>query len=754
MAVILRQAALELKSLLLLRWTLLLPFGAGIWMLLHTYSPNPLSSQDVNLYASSTHAMLLTLTTAIPLLLGVLLVRRDLLHPSGEWLFRLPLSAWGWICAKWIGGFLYMSLYVAAINAAYAASGLRHGLPLGSMASEMGRFALLYVQSYGISLALGLFLGCLLPLRFSLPAAFCAWVFGSLFLQAYVVKVYHWVWLKAFYLQPLLDSDLAGHEVWSSVLAGPELRRLAPFMAFSALVLLTAASALLGRAKPPLRPRKPWLVSIAMLLAAGAAFIPYASLVSDRTEHMESLAAAAPALGQVKDQNAYRFKLDRMKLHVVRRAGGSVEADAEFSVPTPQGRLAAADGRSRLQYKHPGEMTLLLYPSMSVRSVRINGNPVSWERTGDQLRIRESLLDPALPVQSVEVGYEGDWNEWLIGSTGSESFLAFSRGDGLYLPASIGWYPLPGGDSLLAKDADGALMDRPGSSLAEPIAYELTMEGFRNSLFATIPTAGVSGSGSKLEFQGSARDGITVIGGRFSVVQDPEAELSIITTPGNIREAEKFLDRFRQRREGLSETAGSLMPLRQVFFFPMDLIGSPAESAIKTRSWYAENDTFFIPETEHRNLDSYAEDAMSSLLLFGDTGRGAEPVRDRRGSVPQEKESMALEIRSAYAYMYNRERGSAPAYRLEAAGTPYWEAIRKLIDAAYERGHASLIREALSRLRERGLALPEPARTPAGERSAASHTPRITLKEFMQEWNRLMPEDHLPTITDHAGKEE
>ena len=142
------------------------------------------------------------------------------------------------------------------------------------MLSEIWRFFLLYEQSYGISLALGLFLGTLLPLRFSLPAAFCAWVFGSLFLQAYVVRVYKWVWLKAFYLQPLLDSDLASHEVWTPVLAGPEFKRLAPFVACFALFLLCAAGALLGKVKPSLNPKKLWLLSSALLLAAGGALRP------------------------------------------------------------------------------------------------------------------------------------------------------------------------------------------------------------------------------------------------------------------------------------------------------------------------------------------------------------------------------------------------------------------------------------------------------------------------------------------------
>ena len=229
-----------------------------------------------------------------------------------------------------------------------------------------------------------------------------------------------------------------------------------------------------------------------------------------------------------------------------------------------------------------------------------------------------------------------------------------------------------------------------------------------------------------------------------------ESPISIVTAPGSILEARRFLERFSERQallEGAVERQ-SLHPVRQIFYFPMNLVGPPFSTGERTRPWYAENDTFFIPETEHRNLDSYAEDALSSLLLFGDTGRGAESARRSRDQDGQEKESIALELRTAYAYLYNRENSASPEYRLEAEGSPQWEHIRGLLDAAYARGDVRKVREVLGIFRQQGLTLPEPPRTAAGERSGAASEPIVTMKQFMQEWHRLMPMDALP---DEAG---
>ena len=65
------QTIMELRLLLKLQWPLLLPFGAGLWMLINTHDPVATASQDVNVYANSEHSTILLLTTIVPILLGV-----------------------------------------------------------------------------------------------------------------------------------------------------------------------------------------------------------------------------------------------------------------------------------------------------------------------------------------------------------------------------------------------------------------------------------------------------------------------------------------------------------------------------------------------------------------------------------------------------------------------------------------------------------------------------------------------------------
>ncbi|MCM3749910.1 hypothetical protein M3223_21480 [Paenibacillus pasadenensis] len=748
MRVMLRQAGMELRSLMLLRWTLLLPGAAAVWMLLHTWRLRPESSQDVNLYAAETHIMLLMLTTAIPLLLGVLLMRRDLLHPSAEWLFRLPVSAGGWMAAKWLAGFAYMTLYTAAVSAAYAASALRHGLPLSSIWSQIGTYALLYEQSFALSLALGLFLGVLLPLRFSLPAAFCAWVFGSLFLQAYIRPAYEWNWLKAFYLQPLFDNSLFGNELWSFELAKDELFRGFAFGLVFALFLLIAGSALLGRSKPPLVRSRPWLLALAAFVAAAAAFLPFAALQIQRSEHQQLLEASAAPYKQLQDPALFRFRLERLELEARMLPKSRLEAEARLDIPTVQGKLLSAQNDQPLKYAKEGTVSLLLYPSLEVQSVEINGVPVHWEREADSIRFAEQLFDPRLHLQRVTISYSGVLNEWQSGPGGSESYLAFIRNSAVYLPASLGWYPLPGGDTLLALDEKDRLLDRPAASLTPETDYEVVLSGFDTKLFGTLP-AGEAQAG-RLKFQGVSADGLTLIGGRFEQVRLAGEPVEIITTAGNVDEAYSFLERFHERRKGLEAVTGTpLDTVNQIFFFPMHLIGTNTDSA--TRSWHAENNTLFIPQTERRNLDGYAEDALSTLLLFGDTGRGAGNARKGALANNSGQASIAVEIRSAYAYLYNKTSGKDTPFRLESKESAAWIQMRSLIDAAYENGYADNLYRLLEQFRQSGLTLPEPPRNEAGERLSASSVPIVTFEQFMLLWSKFMPETSLMPTTQPKG---
>ncbi|GIQ67097.1 hypothetical protein PACILC2_56650 [Paenibacillus cisolokensis] len=194
------QLALELRLLLKYRWPLLLPPAAGLYMAIRLLGGNVYDMADDNLLAFESHAVLMTVTLAVPVLLGVMLIRRDTLHPSYEWSLSLPVSNWTIIGTKWLAGFLYMSLFTLAISAAYAICALKHGMPLSSIAGVLTLTGFMYETYYGISLALGLLLGALMPARFSLPIAFCGWVFGAIFLQLFVAQSLHFYPVRAFFL--------------------------------------------------------------------------------------------------------------------------------------------------------------------------------------------------------------------------------------------------------------------------------------------------------------------------------------------------------------------------------------------------------------------------------------------------------------------------------------------------------------------------------------------------------------------------
>ncbi|AJY73678.1 hypothetical protein [Paenibacillus beijingensis] len=745
----LHQTSMELLLLLKLRWPLLLPAAAGVWMLIHTQSPTATASQDVNLYAFSEHSNILVISTVVPVLLGVLMLRRDLLHPSYEWMLRLPVSGAGWIAAKWTAGFLYMSLFTLAVHLGYAVSALRMHLPLSSLLHEAVRFSLIYEQSYGISLALGMFLGVLLPLRFALPVAFCGWMFGSIFLQLYVVRTFRLTELKAFYLHPLIDSQLLENEIWSPVLTLPDQADIALFNAAFGLFLLCASWALLGKYRPSLHRGRTSVIALAALALSGAAFIPYANLVQSRTNHQLELAAVSPGEEELEPNHSYSFRLYSIRIEAARLPDNSLQARAVLTVPTESGQLLPADpGRTHVRAHVDGYATFLLYPTLTVDSLQVNGMEAQWQRDGDKLSIPLQQLDAGSDKQTVIVTYHGPIDEWTRGYN-NESYLTFIRQGGAYLPANIGWYPLPGGDSLLYKPGGEAsiVSERQDMNRFTSADFDVTLTGFQSKMFATLPSA-ADDKPVKRHFSAAGVSGVSLYGGAFERVTVPGEPVSIVTTPGNREESRRFLERLHERRQYFEGMTGErLSSLRQIIYFPMNLVESPGIN----RQQYTIGDTFIVPESQHGNLDFYLLDTVTNMLLFGDAGKAINaPAPAQHAPDP----SLVSEIRWAFGFMYNEYLQSSAIDNVPVLSDPslndnadsYREAIRQMIDAAVMRGDGPKVWKVLNRFRTQGLRLPVPINAAGMRETPAYDFPVITPEEWLREWHRYMPEDGMPRI--------
>ncbi|MFD2384465.1 hypothetical protein ACFSWD_25660 [Paenibacillus xanthanilyticus] len=736
------QTGFELKLIARLRWTLLLPPAAGLWMLFQCADIGLPASMDVNLYAADAHATLMTFLTALPMFLGVLLIRRDALNPSYEWSLTLPVTNRVMIAAKWIAGMLYSSAFTVCILAVYVGVAVHHKLSWRSIWSEIAHYAPLYETSFAAGVAVGIVVGALFPLRFALPVAFCGWIFGSIFVPIYLIEVFNWHPMRLFSLNHLIgDLGASASEAWAYRLSGLEYPLTYAFAGTVTVLLLAAACSLLARTRPVVRPVAPIALMGAALIAASAVYVPYAEVWQQRYAQWRQLMPSVPDAdaAQIRPHEPYAFEVASLDVRLSRGEDDSLTARAEIVLPTRAGQLLPAhEGVDTVTDRTEGRVTFLLYPKFNVRGLTVDGETVPWTQEQDRISFDQDALDPAASSHKVvwEYAAASPLNEWAQDGSG-QYHLLFAHGGSSFLPAYLGWYPIPGGDSLMYRLGDQIV---PRADVTDGLRadFRLRLEGFAGRLVSTLPPADDDRPDAR-SFAGTDAALPTIAGGSFTTVKVADEPAFMLTTPGNVEEARIFLENLRERRAFYEQWTGMrLERIRQIVYFPF--IGTFDRSYGLT-SVFPIGDTLFIGELRHSNLDAYRMEQTLSFLLFGDTVYSSSPVNeweDQNRSMLSTY-SIVQEIRRMIAlYIPMKERVIAQeedVYML----SPIGEKMKQMIDTAYEEGKADVAKRVLRRFWNEGLTIEDHtsarfASPLAIEAAEPYRYPRITWEQWLQAW--------------------
>jgi len=719
---------LECRLLVRLRWPLLLPLGAGGWILLALFAP--VGAQPApNYYALAAvqHAIVQSLSTLVPALLGVLLMRRDLMSGQFDWSFNTPLPNMGLVAAKFAAGFAYMSLFVLCVAAGDAAAALRFGIDPASILRELCWLALHYGVSYAVTLALGMLLGAWMPVRFALPIAFLGWVFGAFFLQVFALAGTRWYMLKAFMLVHLLTNGPAfGNDAWTPTLYWEEYGKLSLFVAAFGIFMLAAAAAAVSRIRPAARDRRPLAGAALALLAAAIAAIPYGLMWSDRYEQMDAIRGASPSYRELKPHDSFVFRMDRMTIKAQRLHDDTLQAEATAAIPLRDGKpIPAAPGVKKVAQPEPGRLSFLLHPAMRIASVRWNGAAADWSRKGDRVSIAIPDNESADSV-SIEFRYEGRIDDWAR-SNNSEGYWAFIRNGSVYLPASVGWYPLPGGDSLFFKgfsvrEAPGDYVNRMDVALHSRSDFDVTLIGFETPLFATLPEAPAeTGASSERHFAGRGAHGLDVIGGRFIQVAKQGEPSVVVTTEGSRRRASLLLKQMESLKSYYDSWLSDSVQLPRQIWMNGIFDVTPGTAQGSSTVW---NDTIVLSEN---GRDSYTDDLQlaANIMLFGDLDRSADSWSPDASAEP----SILFELRNAIRIVHDIERPSDAPIAVNA-GSRQWLTIKAKIDEEAASGRLDQVKRVLSRLWTQSGGLKSPAGQPLA--------PALTMQDWNTAWNEEM----------------
>ncbi|GAA0137374.1 hypothetical protein YSY43_42150 [Paenibacillus sp. YSY-4.3] len=724
-----RQFALEWNHIFRNPWLVGLPALYGVLFTWFLSAVSPLNNLFIEAYGF--HALVHTLTLGIVMLLGILAIRRDIRRPAYEWNAGLPLSYGMRITAKFAAAMAYLTLFSLLAAGLFVAFSYGRGIESAVNISHGVYFFLSYEISYVVTLALAMLLAVCLPNRVVYLISFCAWMFGTFFMQLFIVERYNLYILRIFHLSELFVDGTRGYELWGYGTDIDELIRSGLFVLAFAALLLTAAVTILNLLRPTKHGARMWFTAGLSVLLACAAFAPYGLLWQDRYSSYNDKVNDDTILEIAnlwdEDEETEMFEVANYDLVLERAENDVIFGTARLEIP----------GSALLSQSKEG-VTLTLNRLFSVSEVKVNDDPVSFIRLGDLLSLPWSDAPEQRESVSLEIRYSGKVAE----DNGKGLFQAVVQRDNVLLPRDFVWYPFPGTRHVYVKENWSNTLQL-GSVFKEmpfPAAeYRLTVKGFDSKLYTSLPELEPQansdkpyGADFKMQvFQGLGKDGISIFGGPFVEVSVPTLPSRIITTQNSRALAEHVLQEWSGYYRYFASWVTDFTPkIHQAGYFV-------TKQMLNERN---ENGMYSI-------FASYSEDNGFAGLLMTEMLLGT-----RKGSfqIENTREDIRLPLRSLMWYVYYREaeglshkdieNGMADFRMLGALfhsdtnkdpdnlGGRMAEEVGKAIDA----GKISQVKEILNYFYTQGMEIP--LEDPDGPVQASP----VPYESWEREWGRVM----------------
>lgn len=724
----LQQLLLELRLLRSQWYFLLLPIPYGVWLAIKLSSLAPPASENLFTYLFQFHSMQFVLTLGVAMVLGITLARRDVHRTAYVWLESLPVSFFTQVTAKYIAGLSCLSLFTLVMSLVVLLFGRAREIPFSVLADHVMFFIVQAEISYAVTLALAMALGTFISNRISYLIGFCAWMFGTFFLDMVVISSYQWFPLLTFHLSQFTLDSMLESELWGYPLFKDELATSRLFVLCFTLLLLIAVIAYLNRLRPSSRRRFWMITALSAAVLTSASYLPNGLLWKERYAGYMAVLHTSPSLEELENNEANEpllFSVQSYQMDVSRQSNENVQIHARLELPFNE----------YMEARQP--LSFTLNAQFQLRQAIVNGNPVDISRDGEFLTLDADVWNPDLAIQTVELNYEGQVFEWMVFDN-YPAVLSFVDDNQVYLPAHAAWYPVPGKQHRFASFNSRHLLslgDKIG--LLDSTAFDVTVSGFSSRLYATLPEneASLSPSG-KQQFRGEVKDGLTLAGGNFIEVSAPGEPVTIVTTPSNKREAERFIDKLNSHLDYYRSWLDN--PLTQIdyIFYYQQFTHGPH----RYRNFAGiTGNTLYFAESISGNLDNYRLGNAVNSILFYDTVYHyySEP----------DNPNLAGIIRSAFPYLYLRdEKGlsdneiSQGAYAniyplLHPNKSENGGKIYSMIDEAIEQGKTDKVKQVLNEFHRRGLTMKG---TDYSMEISTGEELLITFEDWLKVWDQVM----------------
>ncbi|MFL0556433.1 hypothetical protein [Paenibacillus barengoltzii] len=711
----------ELRLLFGNRWLLgiLVIFGGLLFLNLRNL-PNQDSLFFPRSYTSLT--LLHTMSLGLTMLLGVLMIRRDIRRTSFEWNAALPVSYVSRISAKYVAGVLYFTVFTLLAGAMFAWVSSQTGVASSITWYYTSYYMLSFEVSYLVTLALAMLLAICIANRAVYLIAFCAWMFGTFFLDIFLLERNRWYVLRTFHLNQLFVTGDPDAETWGIRLIADDLAISRWFVLAFTLLLLTAGVFLLNRLRPTAYQRRNWVAGgLALVLAAGT-FFPYLSVWSERNRDFYAKLndPAVLSTGDVQRLKVETIRIDKYDIDLER------EPDDRLSIKTvmdiPAGELA---GRS--------ELVFTLNRTFHVDHVTVKGEAVPFSHEGEKLTLKLSAPLSATDAVQVEMAYSGKVMDYVAENYTEGAYLAFVKGENVRLPGYIAWYPLPGDYPVYVKNTSQKAINIAsdfGGWLLPSADFRITATGFETKLYGNLEQVEQTAEGQV--FEGNSSAFVKLYGGEFEEVANPKLPVRLVTTPYNVGRAQKLLETWANEYAYFKSWVEPWEPkLDQLLMLPLDDNHSPD----------LENKTGYLIwlVTEH---EQYTNMLMNSMLLGSSEGEY---------NILDVSKDVRPQIRALMWYIYFREHRDFTAEDLKqgAGGSLLYSIVEPndetdpnhlglqmatQVAQALDEGKNNQVKQVLNHFYAKGLEIPQ-VDDPEGRTGPIPYT------EWEQVWKQVMHDD-------------
>ncbi|CAG9621008.1 ABC transporter permease [Sutcliffiella rhizosphaerae] len=523
------EGAFTLKNWFFMLGPFIYLLGMALW-----FNNNSQTSTDFYTIITEFLSIGHTLSLGIIFLASVLAIRREKQTVLLDWTNSLPNSFLSIVLAKYLALFIYSSVYSLLFFATFYWLGRDFDKPFAYLMEQGIQLTIQSQLSYGVSIALGMVLAVLISNRIVYIIVFCAWMFGTFFMEGFIITSYNLYFLKTFHLnQFFLDSTSS--DDWGYRLNQKEKLYSQVFVFFFSLLLLAITIIKSSTDRITSYRNKKWILFAIVVVITFASFMPYGNLWANRLQNYNYLKATAKqeeyySYDQASFENFY--DVESYHLHVTRTGNSTFTVHAELLIPK----------------NDHSEINFSLYPTFEIESIKWNGQPISFEKKNYLIQLPPLEQEN---INRIEVIYKGSLNEWgYINS--QERNYAFLHKNDMFFPSYIGWYPLPGDYAIYT------IVDNEFDSYLYNILYNrlfilqqnlpdsdyyVELQGFQQQVYSSGERKVEDG---KQVFSNLKAKGITLLSNQNVIEADNILPFPVISTPANAKKLGEELNDLSQ----------------------------------------------------------------------------------------------------------------------------------------------------------------------------------------------------------------